>query len=142
MEKKELISKVATIIGHRICEMFSLLDGRCNDHYNDESGKASCGDCPCATDAAEELYRRGFLREENEIISLTAQVEVLQSEKDNLERTLEETGEALRDARQDTAKEILQDLYDEASKYCDDTMGLNTYEIKQWAKKYGIEVDE
>ncbi len=46
------------------------------------------------------------------------------------------------EVRKETAKEILQDLYDEASKYCDDTMGLNTYEIKQLANKYGVEVDE
>lgn len=46
------------------------------------------------------------------------------------------------EVRKEMAKEILQDLYDEASKYCDDTMGLNTYEIKQLAKKYGVEVDE
>lgn len=46
------------------------------------------------------------------------------------------------EVRKETAKEILQDLYDEASKYCDETMGLDTYEIKQLSKKYGVEVDE
>ena len=46
------------------------------------------------------------------------------------------------EVRKETAKEILQDLYDEAAKYDDETMSLNTYEIKQLAIKYGIEVDE
>lgn len=138
MNKKELISKVATVIGHRTCEMFSTLDGRCNDHYNDENGKASCGECPCATDAADELYRHGFLREENEILTLAAEVEVLQSEKDNLERTLEETGEALRDVRKETAKEILRKIW--RAMWTDDGEPLDLSVLKL-AEEYGVEVD-
>ena len=46
------------------------------------------------------------------------------------------------EVRKETAKEILQDLYDEAAKYDDETISLNTYEIKQWATKFGIEVDK
>lgn len=58
-----------------------------------------------ATEKEQEEERR-----EEEIMSLTAQVEVLQSEKDNLLRTLEETGEELRDIRKETAKEIIDEL--------------------------------
>lgn len=42
----------------------------------------------------------------------------------------------------DGQKEILQELYDEASRYEGETMSLNAYEIKKWAEKLGVKIEE
>lgn len=44
--------------------------------------------------------------------------------------------------RKDTAKEILQDLYNQAKSTVWEAIEWTTDDIKQYAKKYRVEVDE
>ena len=43
--------------------------------------------------------------------------------------------------RKETAREILQELYEEADRYVNETVELNTFQIKELAEKYGVEVE-
>lgn len=65
----------------------------------------------------------------------TVEYEVLQSEKENLMRTLEEGAEEIESARKETTKEILQDLYNYPHEY-------HEKRIIELAKQYGMEVEE
>lgn len=44
--------------------------------------------------------------------------------------------------RKDTAKEILQDLYNQANSTVWEAIEWTTDDIKEYAKKYGVEVEE
>lgn len=43
--------------------------------------------------------------------------------------------------RKETARAILQELYEEADRYINETVELNTFQIKQLAQKFGVEVE-
>lgn len=45
-------------------------------------------------------------------------------------------------AREETAREILQELYDEATSNVSEIVELTTFQIEQLAKKYGIELED
>lgn len=47
----------------------------------------------------------------------------------------------LRKQEQETAREILQELYDEAMRYSNEVVELTAFEIKQLAKEKGIELE-
>lgn len=47
----------------------------------------------------------------------------------------------LENVRQDTARKILQELYDEAMRYSNEVVELTAFEIKQLAKEKGIELE-
>ena len=44
-------------------------------------------------------------------------------------------------AEKDTAKEILQELFDEATSNVSETVELTTFQIEQFAERYGVEVE-
>lgn len=92
--------------------------------------------------------------------SLAVENEVLKRDKANLERTIEEINEALKangitidsdgnvndsrveQAKRQTAKAILQDLYNQANNQWQ-AIEWTTEDIKQYAKdKHGVEVEE
>ena len=75
-----------------------------------------------------------------EIANLTAMVDVLQSERDNLMRTVEESPAVIEEAKREKAKEILQELYNEAVSNVDELIDLTVYRIKSMAEREGIEV--
>ena len=85
-----------------------------------------------AHDMTAEIER---LKAEN--ANLTVENEVLQSEKENLMRTLEEGGEEIESARKETAKEILQEFW----KIKWGQSELDNVCIRL-AEKYGVEVEE
>ena len=43
--------------------------------------------------------------------------------------------------RKDTAKEILQELFDEATSNVSETVELTTFQIEQFANRFGVEVE-
>ena len=45
-------------------------------------------------------------------------------------------------SRKETAKEILQELYEESISNISETVDLTTFQIKQKAKQFGVEVEE
>lgn len=112
------------------------------DHY-------SCNDCPLKTFISElDLSCNEFLMMEvNDYIKrLKKKIEGLTKFEDDEEdfefetATHEECVEhqkELQEMRKQTAKEILQELFDEAMQY-----GKSTVGIEWMAKKYGIEVEK
>ncbi len=85
-----------------------------------------------------------------EIAGLTGKADALKTDKANLERTLEEANERVKEVRKETAKEILQKLmiaFDNNEDFTRGVLGWSTDEgkllIKLIIKKeYGVEVEE
>lgn len=59
----------------------------------------------------------------------------------NTEEVKAVINELKQQVRKETAKEILQDLYDQANNIWE-AIEWTTEDIKQYAQKYGVEVDE
>ncbi len=121
-----------------------------------ESITVTCGvDCPnkiqgaCRTHlVADALDYINRLKEE--ITSLTGAWEAALTDKENLERTLEEVNEKLEKVHEETAKEILQPLHYEIERekcagalYADFNYGLDTAlnKIEYLAEKYEVEIE-
>lgn len=69
----------------------------------------------------------------DEIAALTAKIEVLQSERDNLMDTVEESPEVIEDAKQETAEEIVDLLIKNDDGDC------NGEAIKLIVERYGLQ---
>lgn len=90
-----------------------------------------------------ELYSRGWRQiapYKDEILKLTAKADALQSERDNLMRTVEESPTVIAEAKHEIVKTVLQDI-DYLAARC----GLDEFravELRKYAKQHGVEVDE
>ena len=90
-----------------------------------------------------ELYSRGWRQiapYKAEILKLTAKADALQSERDNLMRTVEESPTVIAEAKHEIVKTVLQDI-DYLAARC----GLDEFravELRKYAKQHGVEVDE
>ncbi len=113
--------------------------------------RSLCNECPlqnngfCQNRLSNEKYHY-INRLKAEIAGLTGALEALESDRDNLLRTLEEANERAEEIRKGTAKAVLREilgwgeyepLYDR-----DESGYVRIKHIKSEIAKYGVEVDE
>ena len=134
--------------------------GTCSHYYFEVSyDKSDYYELPYADYGTKWLAYKNKEEAEGEYDSLAVENEVLKRDKKNLERTIEEISTALyganiiidsdgnihdkrvEEAKKQTAKEILQDLYNQANNVWQ-AIEWTTDDLKQFAKKYGVEVDK
>lgn len=134
-------------------EMAKIMEECCN--VFDENGrhirnKCNPYDCECYSETndvccsfgmkqATALYNAGY-RKVNEGDKVLT--------KEEYEEFIEASiwlefrkGDLIEEVKEGTAREILQELYDEATRYIGDIVELTAFEIKQLAEKYGVEVE-
>ena len=101
--------------------------------------------------SATELYKKGGrIVADDEIVVKKSDIEgfeKLARKYESLKAAQKINDEHLhirikKQAKQETAREILQELYDEAMRYTNEVIELSALQIKQLANKYGIKLED
>ncbi len=145
MTEKQQIEEMAKKIykSAKICDCRLCQD--CEYHKKGKVGKYSC---QCIA-IAEELINQGYRKiDEGAVVLTKEEYESLKNESADIAKDYQEMAkfydekcEELDQARKETAKEILQELYDACK---DDTYGqvvVDFSALESLAKQYGVEVE-
>lgn len=133
--KEKQFEEMAKIIADKMC--YAFIDGRCS--LNGIACDLICKQGDEYKEVAEALYNTDYRKAGKcEDAEDSVDGEYLPPKDQEKERNIDAK---IAKACKETAKEILQGLYDEATSRIDELVDLATFQIEQLAKKYGVEVE-